>query len=71
MKITDLIVSAESVATGERVIGYVCGCKQCRTPFEGEKVRPNRPVGMLTNAEEEYGNVRVYTDTLELVNKQN
>lgn len=71
MKITDLIVSAESVATGERVIGYVCGCKQCRTPFENEKVRPNRPIGMLTNAELEYGNVRVYTDTLELVNKMN
>lgn len=71
MKITDLIVSAESVATGERVIGYVCGCKQCRTPFEDEKVRPNRPIGMLTNAELEYGNVRVYTDTLELVNKKN
>ena len=71
MKITDLIVSAESVATGERVIGYVCGCKQCRTPFDDEKVRPNRPIGMLTNAELEYGNVRVYTDTLELVNKKN
>lgn len=69
MKITDLIVSAKSVATGERVIGYVCGCKQCRTPFEDEKVRPNRPIGMLTNSELEYGNVRVYTDTIELVNE--
>mgnify|MGYP006986276441 CR=1 FL=1 len=27
----------------------------------------NRPIGLLTHPEEDYGNVRVYTDTLELV----
>lgn len=52
MKITDLIVTAESVQDGQRLTSYVCGCKQCRTAFP----------------EEEYGNVRVYTDTLEFVN---
>lgn len=52
MKITDLLVTAEEVQTGKRLIGYVCGCKSCRTAFSDEK----------------YGNVRVYTDTMELVN---
>ena len=27
----DLIVSAECVETGERLIGYVCCCKHCQT----------------------------------------
>lgn len=69
MKITDLMVSAESVSTGEWLIGYVCGCKHCRTAFESETYDPNRPIGLLTHPELEYGNVRVYTDTLEFVNK--
>lgn len=54
MKITDLIVTAESVQDGKRLTGYVCGCKQCRTAFPDEK----------------YGNVRVYIYTLEFVNSQ-
>lgn len=65
--IEDLIVSAEDVQTGERLIGYVCGCKSCRTAFEHENYDHSRPIGLLTHPEELYGNVRVYTDTMELV----
>jgi hypothetical protein len=28
----------------------------------------SRPIGLLTHPELEYGNVRVYTDTMEFVN---
>ena len=49
---------------------YVCGCKQCRTAFPDEKYDHSRPIGLLTHPEEKYGNVRVYTDTLEFVNSQ-
>lgn len=71
MKITDLIVSAEEVGTGERLIGYVCGCKHCRTAFLNEKYDRSRPIGLLTHSEGLYGNVRVYTDNMELVNSTN
>lgn len=64
----DLIVSAEEVGTGRRVIGFVCGCKSCRTAFKHEEYDHSRPIGLLTHPEEEYGNVRVYTDTLDYVN---
>lgn len=64
----DLIVSAEEVGTGKRVIGFVCGCKSCRTAFEHEEYDHSRPIGLLTHPEEEYENVRVYTDTLDYVN---
>ena len=37
VNIKDLIVSAEDVQTGKRIIGYVCGCKSCRTAFPDEK----------------------------------
>ena len=63
----NLIVSAEEVATGKRLVGYVCGCKSCRTAYEHENYDHNRPIGLLTHPDEEYGNVRVYTDTLEFV----
>lgn len=46
----------------------MCGCKQCRTAFDFEDYDRSRPIGMLTHPEEEYGNVRVYTDTMEFVN---
>ena len=36
MNVEDLIVSAEEVRTGKRLVGYVCGCKSCRTAFETE-----------------------------------
>ena len=68
MKVEDLLVTAEDIQTGKRVIGYVCGCKQCRTAFDFEDYDRSRPIGMLTHPEEEYGNVRVYTDTMEFVN---
>ena len=67
MNIKDLIVSAEDVQSGKRIIGYVCGCKSCRTAFPDEKYDYNRPIGLLTHPNEEYGNVRVYTDTMEFV----
>ena len=69
MNIEDLIVSAESVETGERLIGYVCGCTGCKTAFENEEYDHSRPIGLLTHPNEEYGNVRVYTDTMRFVNK--
>jgi hypothetical protein len=68
MNISDIIVTAESVKTGEQLIGYVCGCKSCRTAFENEKYDHNRSIGLLTHPDEKYGNVRVYTDNMELYN---
>lgn len=70
MNIEDLLVTAEEVQTGERLMGYVCGCKQCRTAFPNEDYDHNRPIGLLTHPNEQYGNVRVYTDNMELVNKK-
>ena len=67
MRIEDLIVLAEDVQTGERLIGYVCGCKSCRTAFEDEEYDHSRPIGLLTHPKELYGNVRVYTDNMEFV----
>lgn len=67
MKAEDLIVSAEDVKTGKRLIGYVCGCKGCRTAFEDEEYDRSRPIGLLTHPEELYGNVRVYTDNMESI----
>jgi hypothetical protein len=70
MNIEDLLVTAEEVKTGERLMGYVCGCKSCRTAFTDEKYDYSRPIGLLTHPNEEYGNVRVYTDNMELVNRK-
>ena len=70
MKITekDLIVSAEKVSSGERVKGYVCCCKICRTPLDNEKYDKTRPIGRLTSTDGSFGGVRVYTDNMEFVN---
>lgn len=54
MKITDLLVTAECVKTGERLVGYVCGCKQCSTAWEDEKYDHSRPIGLLTHQDIEY-----------------
>ena len=67
MKITDLLVTAEEVETGKKIMGYVCGYKLCSTASPGEKYDHSRPIGFLVNPDENCG-VRVYTDTLELVN---
>lgn len=67
MKITDLLVTAECVKTGERLAGYVYSCKQCSTAWEDEKYDHSRPIGLLTHPDMEYGNVRVYTDTMEFI----
>ena len=64
---TLLDVSAEEVGTGKRLVGYVCGCKQCKTAFENEEYDKTRPIGLLTAPDCSFGNVRVYTDTMELV----
>lgn len=64
----DLIVSAEEVETGKRLIGYVCCCKGCQTPFESEKYDKTRPLGLLTSQDGSFGNVRVYTDNMEFIN---
>lgn len=64
----DLIVSAECVETGERLIGYVCCCAHCQTAFENEKHDPSRPMGLLTTPDGLEGNIRVYTDNMEFIN---
>ena len=64
----DLIVSAECAKTGKRLIGYVCCCKHCQTPYENEKYDTTRPLGLLTSPDGSFGNVRVYTDNMEFVN---
>ena len=38
MKIENLIVEAESIQTGERLIGYVCGCKSCATAYSHSRL---------------------------------
>lgn len=68
MNIDDLLVEAEEVYTGNRIVGYVCCCKSCRTKPYGEELHLDRPYGLLTHKEEEYGNVLVYTDTMRFVN---
>lgn len=67
----DLIVSAECVETGERLIGYVCCCKHCQTAFENEKHDPSRPMGLLTTPDGLEGNIRVYTDNMKFVYHDN
>lgn len=69
MTIENLLVTAERVDTNERIVGYVCGCKSCRTAYEHENYDHNRPIGLLTHPDELYGNVRVYTDNLEFANR--
>ena len=70
MNITNLLAKAEDVRTGEILIGFVCCCKSCRTPFPDEILDRSRPVGLLTDIDEKFGNVRVYTDTMEFVKKE-
>lgn len=70
IKAKDLIVSAEEVGTGKRLIGYVCGCKQCQTAFESEEYDKTRQLGLLTSPDGSFGNVKVYTDNMEFVNFQ-
>lgn len=70
IKAEDLIVSAECVETGERLVGYVCCCKHCQTAWEHEKYDKARPLGLLTSPDCSFGNVRVYTDNMEFVNFQ-
>ena len=69
MNIGKLLVRAEEVSTGKMLTGFVCACKSCRTPFENEKYDKTRPLGLLTHPNEEYGNVRVYTDTMYFLNE--
>ena len=69
MEVENLIVSAEEVSTGKRLIGYVCGCKQCRTAFENEKYDKSKPIGLLTSPDCSFGNIRVYTDNMEFITK--
>lgn len=69
MEIGRLLVRAEEVSTGKMLTGFVCVCKSCRTPDEHEKYDKNRPLGVLTHPNEEYGNVRIYTDTMYFLNE--
>lgn len=65
MDIKDLIVVAEEVETGEKVIGYVCGCPDCSKPYDSFNGDITRPQAMLTGFDGTYGNIKVYADTLE------
>lgn len=69
MRIEDLLVEAEDVTTGERIIGFVCGCAECRKPYENFNGDISRPQGMLTSYDGTYGNIKVFTDTMRLINK--
>lgn len=60
--IEDLIVIAEEVGTGNKFVGYVCGCNKCSGTIENEKY--DRPVGLLTSPDCLFSNVRVYTDNM-------
>ena len=64
----DLIVSAECVETGQRLIGYVCCCKFCQKARENETYDKSRPIGHLTSPDGLNGGIRVYTDNMEFVN---
>ena len=68
MDINKLLVEAEEVNTGKMVVGFVCCCKDCRTKPYGEELKLDRPYGLLTYKDCEYGNVLVYTDTMKFVN---
>lgn len=65
----DLIVSAECVETGQRLIGYVCCCKSCQTKLLGHKYDKTRPIGRLTTPDGLCGGVEVYIDNMEFVNR--
>jgi len=67
--IDNLLVEAESVDTGERLIGYVCCCAQCRKIPNHYSGDVTRPLGLLTAKDCSYGNVKVYTDTMEFINQ--
>ena len=71
MRIEDLLVSAEEIKTGKRIVGYVCGCKDCIDMASNEKCDSSRPVGLLTHPELLYGGVSVYTDNMEFVKSAN
>ena len=65
MKITDLLVTAEDCQTGKRILGYVCGCKSCATPFEHENV--DRYFPNIYNCKDEWlgapiGKIKQYKD---------
>ena len=65
-----LLVEAEEVNSGKKVVGFVCCCKDCSTKPYGEELKLDRPYGLLTHKDYKYGNVLVYTDTMKFVNKR-
>ena len=67
MKAEDLIVSAECVETGERLIGYVCCCEWCRRKIPGHKYDETRSIGRLTTPDGYCGGIEVYIDNMEFV----
>ena len=69
MKPEDLIVSAERVDTGDRVIGYVCCCDWCQRKLLNHKYDETRPIGRLTSPDGLNGGIEVYIDNMEFVNR--
>ena len=68
MDANKLLVEAEEVNTGNKIIGYVCCCKNCSTRPYGEPLSLFRPYGLLTAKDGMRGNILVYTDTMRFVN---
>ena len=68
MKVEDLIVSAECVETGKRLIGYVCCCESCRKEWGNKEYDKSRPIGVLVSPDRLHAGVKVYTDNMEFVN---
>ena len=69
IKAEDLIVSAECVETGERLIGYVCCCEWCQRKLLGHEYDETRPIGRLTAPNGLNGGTEVYIDNMEFVNR--
>lgn len=67
--VKDLIVSAEEVETGKRLVGYVCCCEFCQTKRPGHKYDKTRPIGHLTTPDGLSGGIEVYIDNMEFVNR--
>jgi len=68
MNIKDLLVIGEDVLDGKKYVGYVCGCPTCSKPNKDDKSNKNRPQCLLTGYNGDYGNIKVYADTLEMYN---
>lgn len=68
MDIEKLLMKAEAVDNGELLVGFVCCCKNCTTKPYGEELKLDRPYALMTDKDSKWGNVLVYTDTMQFAN---